>query len=140
MAAADTRLAWLEQLWVRRLSVEQSQTLTAATIIILVMMRGVISLATPRAQAPVTNKFQPRKTIMRKHKLLTLGMAGAICMATSMMMTPVSATEHQENNEHNASQHRISPLPGMKHCLHHIAQHDAEGNFVGYKTVKGPCN
>ena len=77
---------------------------------------------------------------MRKQNLLTVGMAGAICVVASMMMTPVSATEHEEKSEHNSSEHRISPLPGTKHCLHHIAQHDAEGNFVGYRTVKGPCN
>jgi hypothetical protein len=104
------------------------------------MMLGVISSATPRVRVPVTEKFQPRKTIMRKQNLLTLGMAGAICVAASMMMTPVNATEHEENNEHNASQHRIRPLPGMKHCLHHIAHYDPGGNFVGYRTVKGPCN
>jgi hypothetical protein len=97
-------------------------------------------LATPRAQAPVTDKFQPRTNIMRKQIRLTVGMAGAVYVATSMMMTPVSATEHGENAEHTSAQHRIRPLPGMKHCLHHIAHYDSEGNFVGYRTVKGPCN
>jgi hypothetical protein len=77
---------------------------------------------------------------MRKQNILTVVMAGATYVATSMMITPVSATEHEENAEHNSSHHRINPLPGTKHCLHHIAQHDSEGNFVGYRTVKGPCN
>jgi hypothetical protein len=78
---------------------------------------------------------------MRKQNLLTAGMAGALYVATSlMMMTPVSATEHEQAAEHASSQHRIHPLPGMKHCLHHIAHYDGEGNFVGYRTVKGPCN
>jgi hypothetical protein len=78
---------------------------------------------------------------MTKHDLLTAGMVGVVYVATSMMMmTPVSATEHEPTSEPASSQHRIRPLPGMKHCLHHIAHYDAGGNFVGYRTVKGPCN
>jgi hypothetical protein len=78
---------------------------------------------------------------MRKQNFLTTGRAVALCLATSiMMLTPVSATEHEQTAEHPSMQHKIHPLPGMKHCLHHIAQHDSDGNFVGYRTVKGPCN
>jgi hypothetical protein len=78
---------------------------------------------------------------MKKLTFLNVGVAGAFCLALSMLMlTPVNATEHEEYNEHASSQHKIRPLPGMKHCLHHIAHYDGEGNFVGYRTVKGPCN
>lgn len=61
-------------------------------------------------------------------------------MAVLMMAPlPVAAGEHREEAENAASEHQIHPVPGDKACLHHIAQYDEEGNFVGYKTERGPC-
>jgi hypothetical protein len=68
------------------------------------------------------------------------GLAVALILAASgISPLPVAAREHHDEPENAAADQKIRPLPGDKACLHHIAQYDEEGNFVGYKTERGPC-
>jgi hypothetical protein len=79
--------------------------------------------------------------MMKKQNIQMAGMAAAFALAASMaIIAPASATEHETNAEEKSSHEKIHPIPGGKHCLHHVAQYDDDGNFVEYKTVKGPCN
>ena len=43
-------------------------------------------------------------------------------------------------SEHKISKSGIRPIPGLKGCLHHIAEYDEDGNFKNYRTVRGACN
>ncbi len=68
------------------------------------------------------------------------GIATALLLATSLMAPlPVSADEHRDEAESAEADQKINPAPGQKACLHHIAQYDEQGDFVGYKTERGPC-
>ena len=68
------------------------------------------------------------------------GMVIAIAFAASLMAAPpVAASQDRDEPEEAPADQKIKPLPGDKGCLHHIAQYDEEGNFVGYKAERGPC-
>jgi len=77
---------------------------------------------------------------MTKHASKIAGRTTALALL-AMTMAPVaaSASDHRESSDNAAENERIHPVPGDKSCLHHIAQYDDEGNFVGYKTERGPC-
>lgn len=78
---------------------------------------------------------------MKKQFLHLAGMSVAVGLAASItLLAPALATENERDVENKSSHEKIHPIPGGKGCLHHIAQYDEDGNFVEYKTVKGPCN
>ncbi len=74
------------------------------------------------------------------HPSKTRALAAAVAIV-ALAMAPVSvfAGERRGESDNAAEQEQIRPVPGQKACLHHIAQYDEEGNFVGYKTERGPC-
>lgn len=77
---------------------------------------------------------------MTNRSLKVNGMMIALAFAASFIATlPVAATQHRDETEDATADQKIRPLPGSKSCLHHIAQYDEEGNFVGYKAERGPC-
>lgn len=59
--------------------------------------------------------------------------------ATFFAILPVAASQNSDESEDSTADQKIRPLPGSKSCLHHIAQYDEQGNFVGYKAERGPC-
>ena len=68
------------------------------------------------------------------------GMAIALAFVALVTATlPVTASQHRDEQENASADQKIRPLPGDKGCMHHIAQYDEEGNFVGYKAERGPC-
>lgn len=68
------------------------------------------------------------------------GLAAGIALAAlASAPVAVAASEHRDASDKAAEHQEIHPVPGAKGCLHHIAQYDEEGNFVGYKTERGPC-
>lgn len=77
---------------------------------------------------------------MTRHTSRTTGLAAGIALA-ALAMTPVAvaASEHRDESDKAVEHQDIHPVPGAKACLHHIAQYDEEGNFVGYKAERGPC-
>lgn len=77
---------------------------------------------------------------MTKHTSRSMGLAAAIAlMSLASAPVAVAASEHRDASDKAAEHQEIHPVPGAKGCLHHIAQYDEEGNFVGYKTERGPC-
>ena len=72
-------------------------------------------------------------------KKITDTAAAVALMALAMAPVSVLASEHRGEADNVAEHEQIRPVPGEKACLHHIAQYDEEGNFVGYKTERGPC-
>lgn len=77
---------------------------------------------------------------MTNRSLKVNGTVIALALAALFMaVLPVTASQRYEEAEDAQADQKIRPLPGGKSCLHHIAQYDDEGNFIGYKAERGPC-
>lgn len=104
------------------------------------MTHGEILSDTQRALGPVTKNGEGEKELMTNHAISPKRMlAIALLAASGFAPQPVAASEHHNDSDKAAADRQIHPVPGEKACLHHIAQYDEEGNFVGYKTERGPC-
>jgi hypothetical protein len=112
----------------------------AVISIIPVTTRGGILSDTQRVLEPVIEPSRLERKLMTNQASRVKGMAIAFLLAASMMSPlPVSAGQHRDEAESAEADQKINPAPGEKACLHHIAQYDEQGNFVGYKTERGPC-
>ena len=60
----------------------------------------------------------------------------------SILLQAECATAHETvgASGHKISKSGIRPIPGLKGCLHHIAEYDEDGNFKSYRTVRGACH
>ena len=144
MAAAGGTLAMAPVSQARRSAARslarRSPIRIAVINIIPVTTRGGILLDIQRALEPVIEPNGLERQRMTNQASRAKRMATAFLVAASMMgPLPVSASEHRTEAESAEADQKINPAPGEKACLHHIAQYDEEGNFVGYKTERGPC-
>jgi len=77
---------------------------------------------------------------MTPHSLHSLLLRASMALALGLSCLPAYAHDAESGAEHAGKKSTIRPVPGLKGCLHHIAHYDESGNFLGYRTVKGPCH
>ncbi len=105
------------------------------------MISGVILSGTLPVLVLVINLVSSRKFIMKLWFNIALTLLSVIALFSFFLQDErANAHEVVNSSAHGVSKSGIHPIPSLKGCLHHIAQYDEDGNFRGYRTVRGPCH
>ncbi len=74
------------------------------------------------------------------HKASMTFLSAIAFLSVLLQAEHVKAHEVGGAPEHKISKSKIRPIPGLKGCLHHIAEFDEDGNFKSYRTIRGACH